>query len=95
MFICGLKRELSIRQISPSIMINVTKTFLPPILEYNSYLERVWKNQWLTNRGELVIELEEKLKFFLNTNSILLGILVHVTVALTMDLCALWRSGLF
>ena len=31
----------------------------------------------------------------LNTNSILLGILVHVTVALTMDLCALWRSGLF
>ena len=31
----------------------------------------------------------------LNTNSILLGILVHDTVALTMDLCALWRSGLF
>ena len=31
----------------------------------------------------------------LNTNSILLGILVHVTVALTMDICALWRSGLF
>lgn len=31
----------------------------------------------------------------LNTNSILLGILVHVTVAVTMDLCALWRSGLF
>ena len=53
-------------------MINVTKTFLPPILEYNSYLERVWKNQWLTNRGELVLELEEKLKNFLNTNSILI-----------------------
>lgn len=31
----------------------------------------------------------------LNTNSILLGIWVHVTVAVTMDVCALWRSGLF
>ena len=31
----------------------------------------------------------------LNTNSILLGILVHVTVAITMDFCALWRSGIF
>jgi len=31
----------------------------------------------------------------LNTNSILFGILVHVTIALTMDFCALWRSGLF
>ena len=31
----------------------------------------------------------------LNTKSILLGILVHVTIALTMDFCALWRSGLF
>lgn len=31
----------------------------------------------------------------LNTNSILLGIIVHVTIALTMDFCALWRSGLF
>ena len=31
----------------------------------------------------------------LNTNSIVLGILVHVTIAVTMDICALWRSGLF
>lgn len=31
----------------------------------------------------------------LNTNSILLGILVHVTVALTMDICAVWRSSLY
>jgi dTDP-4-amino-4,6-dideoxygalactose transaminase len=53
-------------------MINVTKTFFPPIEEYKIYLERVWKNQWLTNRGELVLELEAKLKDFLNTNSILI-----------------------
>jgi membrane protease YdiL (CAAX protease family) len=31
----------------------------------------------------------------LNTNSIWLGILVHVTVAITMDFCALWHNGIF
>ena len=56
----------------PLIMINVTKTFLPPIEEYNHHLARIWKNQWLTNRGELVVELEELLKKYLNTNSILI-----------------------
>ena len=41
-------------------MINVTKTFFPPIEEYNHHLERIWENQWLTNRGKLVLELEKK-----------------------------------
>lgn len=36
-------------------MINVTKTFLPPIEEYNKYLEKVWNKQWITNRGELIL----------------------------------------
>ena len=43
-------------------MINVTKTFFPPIEEYQLQLQRIWKNQWLTNRGELVLELEKKVK---------------------------------
>ena len=30
-------------------MINVTKTFFPPIEEFNKQIERIWKNQWLTN----------------------------------------------
>ena len=52
-------------------MINVTKTFFPPIEEYQIQLQRIWDNQWLTNRGELVLELEEKLKKYLNVNHIL------------------------
>jgi dTDP-4-amino-4,6-dideoxygalactose transaminase len=51
--------------------INVTKVFLPPLAEYNQYLEIIWRNQWLTNRGELVLKLEEKLKKYLNVNNIL------------------------
>ncbi|KAF2329200.1 DegT/DnrJ/EryC1/StrS family aminotransferase [Flavobacterium nitrogenifigens] len=53
-------------------MIAVTKTFLPPQEEYNSYLKRAWDKVWLTNRGELTIELEEKLKTFLNSSSIII-----------------------
>lgn len=52
-------------------MINVTKTFFPPLEEYQEQLQRIWNNQWLTNRGELVLELEEKLKAYLAINHIL------------------------
>ena len=52
-------------------MINVTKTFFPPLEEYQEQLQRIWKNQWLTNRGELVLELEEKLKNYLSVDHIL------------------------
>lgn len=53
-------------------MIPVTKTFFPPLSEYNKYLERIWSNKWLTNRGELVNELEEKLKNTLEVPEIVL-----------------------
>ena len=52
-------------------MIPVTKTFLPPQEEYQSILKRAWDKQWLTNRGELVLELEEKLKEYLSVKNIL------------------------
>lgn len=43
-------------------MIPVTKTFFPPIKDYQGQVQRIWQNQWLTNRGELVKELETNLK---------------------------------
>mgnify|MGYP000162094922 CR=1 FL=1 len=43
-------------------MINVTKTFLPTQAEYQTVLQRAWDTGWMTNRGELVQELETKLK---------------------------------
>ncbi|RNC86874.1 MAG: DegT/DnrJ/EryC1/StrS family aminotransferase [Winogradskyella sp.] len=52
-------------------MINVTKTFLPPQDEYQAILKRAWLNGWITNRGELVKELEDKLKRHLNTPNII------------------------
>jgi dTDP-4-amino-4,6-dideoxygalactose transaminase len=52
-------------------MINVTKTFLPPQEEYNAILKRAWDAGWITNRGTLVKELEEKLKIYLKVPNII------------------------
>jgi dTDP-4-amino-4,6-dideoxygalactose transaminase len=52
-------------------MINVTKTFFPPIKDYQDYLKRIWDNQWLTNNGELYKELTQKLQEHLGVNQII------------------------
>ena len=52
-------------------MINVTKTFLPDFEAYTAVLKRAWDKTWITNNGELVVELEEKLKQFLGVKELL------------------------
>lgn len=49
-------------------IIPVTKSFVPPLKEYTRQVKRAFDNQWLTNRGELVLELESKLQEYLNTS---------------------------
>lgn len=51
-------------------MINVTKTFLPPFEEYTNILKRAWNKSWITNNGELVLELEAKLKGYLGVKNL-------------------------
>lgn len=53
-------------------MINVTQTFLPPAEEFKSLTDRLWESKWLTNRGELVLELEQKLQQFLDVQQLIL-----------------------
>ncbi|MCA6423940.1 MAG: DegT/DnrJ/EryC1/StrS family aminotransferase, partial [Flavobacterium sp.] len=72
-------------------MITVTKTFFPPLNEYQLQLERVWNNQWLTNRGELVLELEEKLKEYLSVSNII--VMNNGTIPLQIALKILGNNG--
>ena len=72
-------------------MINVTKTFLPPIDDYTKQVQRAWDNQWLTNRGELTMELEDKLKVFLKVSNII--ITNNGTIPLQIALKLLGNSG--
>src|SRR5690606_10522869 len=72
-------------------MINVTKTFLPPQEEYNAILKRAWDAFWITNRGALVLELEEKLKEYLNVPNIIAT--TNGTLPLQIAIKALGLTG--
>lgn len=68
-------------------MISVTKTYLPPFDEYAAVLKRAWDKAWITNNGELVQELEEKMKAFLGVENLLFA--TNGTIVLQMALKAL------
>jgi len=51
--------------------INVTKTFLPNQEEYNAILKFAWDNSWITNRGNLVRQLESDIKSKFNISNII------------------------
>lgn len=68
-------------------MINVTKTYLPPFEDYVAILKRAWDKGWITNHGELVQELEVKLKEFLGVSNLLFC--ANGTVVLQMALKAM------
>jgi dTDP-4-amino-4,6-dideoxygalactose transaminase len=72
-------------------MINVTKTFLPTIEAYQSYLNRAWEKVWLTNRGELTLELEHKIKKAYQINNII--ITNNGTIPLQIALKLLGNQG--
>jgi len=64
---------------------------LPPIQEYTPQVKRAYDNQWLTNRGELVKELEQKLTEYLGVSNIL--ITNNGTVPLQIALKLLGNAG--
>lgn len=72
-------------------MIPVTKTFLPPIDEYNQWVKKAFDNQWITNRGELVDLLEAKVKSYLGVDW--LTITNNGTIPLQIALKLLARGG--
>lgn len=72
-------------------MLNVTQTFLPPLEEYTKLLESVWESKWLTNRGELVRELEARLCQYLGISNLLA--VTNGTIALQIAIKALGLKG--
>lgn len=72
-------------------MTPVTKTFLPPQKEYQAILSRAWHAGWITNRGELVKELEAKLKSYLGVPNIIAA--ANGTLPLQIAIKALGLTG--
>lgn len=72
-------------------MIPVTKPFLPPKEEYDTYLQGVWQRNWLTNNGPLVNELELRVKQYLGVKHMLY--VSNGTIALQLAIKALGLTG--
>lgn len=71
--------------------IFITRPTLPDIIEFNSFLEKIWESKWLSNNGVFHNELEEKLKDYLNVNNITLA--SNGTLALMIGLKSLDLKG--
>lgn len=74
-------------------MINVTKTFFPPLEEYYIQLKKIWDNKWLTNRGALVLELENILNKYLDLKESNLIIMNNGTIPIQIALKLLGNGG--
>lgn len=67
--------------------IHVTKTFMPPIEEYQTYLEKIWQSGQITNQGPLLKEFEQKAQNYLNVDNF--HFVANGTIALQVALRAL------
>jgi dTDP-4-amino-4,6-dideoxygalactose transaminase len=72
-------------------MINVTKTYLPDIDKYKSYIDEIYANGQLTNNGPLVQKLERRLEEYLGVNNVIL--VANGTLALDVAYRALDLTG--
>lgn len=72
-------------------MITVTRTSLPPLEEYVSYLEGLWQSAHLTNNGPLCCELASRLKSHLGVAN--LELMANGTLALQLAIKSLGLRG--
>lgn len=72
-------------------MINVTKTDLPTLKDYNFYLKKIWKSHWLTNNGELLQAFQKQLREYLKVDYI--APVTNGTLAIQIAIKALGLKG--
>lgn len=68
-------------------MINVTRSFMPPIEEYEKYIKDIWESRYLTNEGPNLKELVVQLKNYLSLENV--NIVTNGTIALELAIRAL------
>jgi len=72
-------------------MINVTRTFFPPLEEYILLLKKIWENEWITNNGQMVVDLEKVLREYTGADKLFFA--SNGTIVLQMAIKALKLSG--
>lgn len=71
--------------------VYVSRPMLPPLEEYVVLLRGVWERRWLTNNGQLLLDLERRLHRYLEAP--FLSVFTNGTLALEVGLRALRISG--
>jgi dTDP-4-amino-4,6-dideoxygalactose transaminase len=71
--------------------IFVTQPFMPPLEEFQPYLEKIWESKWLTNGGMFHQQLEKELAAYLGLDHI--ALFSNGTIALVTALQALRITG--
>jgi len=72
-------------------MIRLAQPLLPPLKDFVPHLEEIWKAGWLTNRGNKMVELENRLGVVLGAEH--LSLFCNGTIALLLGLKALKLAG--
>ena len=75
----------------PSKPIYVSQPYLPPLEEFNLYLEKIWESRWLTNRGDFHQRFEKELAEYLNVPYV--SLLSNGMLALMVAIQALEIKG--
>ena len=57
--------------------IMVTRPFMPKKAEYKKYIDEIWNNKWLTNKGPLFYKFHSSLQKYLNVKNISLTVNGH------------------
>lgn len=71
--------------------VNVTKTFLPPYKEYETYLKKIWSSGYFTNQGPVLLEFEDKVSKYLGVDN--LHFVANGTLGLQISLKSLAIEG--
>jgi dTDP-4-amino-4,6-dideoxygalactose transaminase len=71
--------------------IYVTQPFMPPLEEFNEYLQKIWDSKWLTNNGAMHQQLEKELAAYLGVKYI--SLFSNGTLALMTALNVLRITG--
>ena len=75
----------------PEKPIYVTQPFLPPLEEFQPYLEQIWESKWLTNGGPFHQQFESRLADYLGIEN--LALFANGTLAIVTALQALRITG--
>lgn len=73
--------------------ILVTRPYLPPLEDFKRGCEEIWRNQWLTNNGPMLIKFQAKIAEYLGVPETNLALFNNGTLALELGYYALGLAG--